>query len=396
MLPVAGGFREVRLAQLLATRREVLIERWSARVLADPAVPEANRLSTPALRNHIPGFVDRLIEALLRPGPREGGESAGRVLGSGWGAVAHARGRFGQNYSLAAALRELSHFRAVFIEFCWSEHVTVDARDAQLVHAMIDETMATVAVEIDRASRAEVEREVEFRERCVGIVSHDLRNPLQAITVGAELLRVQEGLPENARRAGERIARSAARMGRMISDLLDFAHGRLGGGIPISPQPTDLGTVCRHVVDEFELSHPGRKVVVSANADLSGFWDGDRLAQVITNLVNNALTHGAEAAPVNIRLRDGVGALCVEVHNDGPPIPSELLPRIFDPFRRAATPETPERGGGLGLGLFIAERIVAAHGGSIDVESTLSRGTTFTVSLPRVTEQPSGTVNAPK
>jgi signal transduction histidine kinase len=374
--------RPQRLAELLGTRRELLIERWTSRVLADPAVPEANRLSEPALRNHLPGFIDRLIDALLWP--RETGESTGRALGSGWVALAHARGRLDQNYSLAAAIRELSHFRAVFIEFCWSERVTVDAREAQLVHAMIDETMSTAAVEIDRAARAELEREAQFRECCIGIVGHDLRNPLQAVMAAADVLDTK-GLPDGPRTAVARIARSAERMGRIISDLLDFARGRLGDGIPISPSITDLGMVCRHVVEEFELSHADRRVVLSLRDHAEGHWDGNRLAQVISNLVSNALIHGDPSAPVEVRMSEAADGVRVEVHNEGLPIPTELLPRVFDPFR-CATSGT-EGGGGVGLGLFIAERIVAAHGGSLEVESTHAGGTTFTMTLPRRSKQ---------
>jgi signal transduction histidine kinase len=369
-----------RLVELLATRREFLVDQWTARVLADPAVPEANRLSAPALRHHVPGYIDRLIDALLRRGARETGESTGRALGSGWVAVAHARGRYDQNYSLAAALRELSHFRAVFIEFCWSERVDVDARDAQLVHAMIDETMATVAVEIDRAARAELDREAEFRERCIGIVGHDLRNPLQAVTVATELMRMDRDLPQRAQKALGRIASSAARMGRIISDLLDFAHGRLAGGIPLTPGPTDLAAVCRQVVEELEVGSD-RRIVLLADDATSGIWDADRLAQVISNLVGNALRHGNPHAPVRVSVRPDGDNVRIDVHNEGPPIPRELLPKIFEPFRRAADSDRSDVG--LGLGLFIAERIVAAHSGAIDVDSREAAGTTFTVTLPR-------------
>ena len=382
-----GAPARPRLAALLATRREFLIEQWTARVLADPAVPEANRLSAPALRNHVPGFIDRLIDALLRRGAGETGESTGRALGHGWVAVAHARGRYDQNYSLAAALRELSHFRAVFIDFCWTERVTVDAREAQLVHAMIDETMSTAAVEIDRASRAELDREAEFRERCIGIVGHDLRTPLQAVVMATEILRADEDVPAGAQKALDRIATSAARMGRIISDLVDFAHGRLGGGIPLTLGSTDLAAICRHVVEEIQLTQGDRQITVTAHGAPKGRWDGDRLAQVISNLVNNAISHGDALAPVTVSVRADAEHACIEVHNDGPPIPPEVLPRIFEPFRRTMS-ETKDGYVGLGLGLFIAERIVAAHGGTIDVRSTDTKGTTFCVTLPPSPPQP--------
>jgi PAS domain S-box-containing protein len=226
----------------------------------------------------------------------------------------------------------------------------------------------------------EQKRAEQFRERLLGIVGHDLRNPLGNITLTAQLLLRREEVPEPVRAGVRRIATSAHRMTRMIDDLLDFTRASVGGGLPVSRRPTDLCELVDATVAEFELTHPGRVRLMCARGLHGGEWDRDRLAQVVSNLVGNALTHGDEASPVTVAVRAEPPDVVLSVHNEGPPIPAELLPRIFDPFKRAGTD-----GGrrGLGLGLYIVQQIVLAHGGSISAESSEAGGTTFSVRLPR-------------
>ena len=138
-------------------------------------------------------------------------------------------------------------------------------------------------------------------------------------------------------------------------------------------------------VDELRAANPRAEIVVEADDPLSGAWDPDRLAQVASNLIGNGLVHGTGRVDVRVVRRGGEAIL--EVHNGGPPIPADLVPRIFEAFERPAG-DTSARGAGLGLGLFIAERIVAAHGGKIDVRSTAAEGTTFSVALPASLQQP--------
>lgn len=228
----------------------------------------------------------------------------------------------------------------------------------------------------------EQKRAEQFRERLLGIVGHDLRNPLGNITLTAQLLLRREEVPEPVRAGVRRIATSAHRMARMIDDLLDFTRASVGGGLPVRRRPTDLCELAHDTVAEFELTHPGRVRLACARGLHAGEWDRDRLAQVVSNLVGNALTHGDEASPVTVSVRAEPPDVVLSVHNEGPPIPAELLPRIFDPFKRAG----PDGGGrrGLGLGLYIVQQIVLAHGGSICAESSEAGGTTFSVRLPRV------------
>lgn len=170
-------------------------------------------------------------------------------------------------------------------------------------------------------------------------------------------------------------------MTNIISQLLDFTRSRLGGGIPIDPKPIDLAEICAEVIDEMESAHPDRTVLFSADGDTRGLWDRERLAQVVSNLIGNAVQHGKPAAVIDVQLGNEDDAVTLRVHNEGPAIAADLLPSIFDPFRRQRS--ATGRGEGLGLGLYICREMIRAHGGEIAVQSSDGAGTTFTVRLPR-------------
>ena len=223
----------------------------------------------------------------------------------------------------------------------------------------------------------ELGRSVRLGEMLMAVLGHDLRNPLGAIITSAHLALRRTG-DASTRQNLERITRSAARMTRMIEQLLDVTRLRLGKGVPLSRAPLDLVEVLGQVVPEVERAQGGRHVDVRVEGDGSGEWDRDRLAQVLSNLVSNACQHSPEDSTVMVRV-NGAGAreVVIEVHNEGAPIPAELIPSLFDAFSRT----TESRG--LGLGLYITHEIVAAHGGRVTVSSSESDGTRFIVSLPR-------------
>ncbi|HEX7840608.1 MAG TPA: PAS domain S-box protein [Kofleriaceae bacterium] len=228
-------------------------------------------------------------------------------------------------------------------------------------------------------AQAELGHAAEFRERFLGIVSHDLRNPLGAISLAAQSLACAPGMPDGSAKALARIRSSAERMGQMIGELLDLTRGRLGGGIPVEPKRTELGSIVQGAIDELELAHPSRRIAFAAGGIFEGDYDEARLAQVASNLIGNALQHSPPDTEVTVSLVDRGGAgVALEVRNGGAPIPTELLPHLFDPFRRGNRSSS-----GLGLGLFIVAEVVRAHGGTIRVASTATDGTTFTVELPR-------------
>ena len=253
--------------------------------------------------------------------------------------------------------------------------------------------LAAILIAIDRdiarrkVLEAALRESAQFQEQFVGVLGHDLRNPLGAISMATDLLLRLGPLPSQATVLG-RIGSSAARMDRMVEELLDLTRARLAGGIPVDLKPgTNLALIAGAAVDELRVAHPQARVSVDAPREVNGEWDPDRMAQVVSNLVANAIQHGGRSE-VEVRLRRANASAILEVHNGGPPIPLDLLPRIFEPFRRGAKTGA-RQAQGLGLGLFIAEQIVLAHGGKIRVRSTEAEGTYFTITLPSEARQQS-------
>ena len=228
----------------------------------------------------------------------------------------------------------------------------------------------------------------KLREQFVAVLSHDLRNPLSSIAISAGLLLKNADLTERQLRTVARIASSADRMNRMIRDLLDFTRARLGDGYTLSPRPASLRDVLQQVVNELEIVHHDRSLIVVAEQRCVGNWDVDRMAQVAANLISNGLQYSAPETPVRIALREDAFETVLEVTNQGSPIPPDRLPALFEPFHRVQAHPDGAVAQGLGLGLYIAYQIVLAHRGRIDVRSVPGEGTTFSVRLPRTPSPP--------
>ena len=213
----------------------------------------------------------------------------------------------------------------------------------------------------------------------MAILGHDLRNPLNAVLMAGRRLQ-QANMSERWNRSVQFVISGARRMARLVDQLLDLARARQAGGIPIKLAPgTDLREVVRSAVDELRAAQPSANIVLTSDEPISGAWDPDRLVQVASNLIGNAIIHGAGRVDVTVR-RSGDEAI-LEVENGGTPIDADVLPRIFEAFQRPVG-GISAHGDGLGLGLYIAERIVAAHGGKISVRSSAEEGTIFAVTIP--------------
>jgi signal transduction histidine kinase len=211
------------------------------------------------------------------------------------------------------------------------------------------------------------------------LLAHDLRNPLSAMLAAARLLQ-RRTRDQAALEAAARIVASGNRMARMIEDMLDLARARLGGGIIVKREAADFKALVERALREHQTAAPERPIDASYAGDFAGRWDPERIAQVASNLIGNALKHGNPEGPIQVRLdgsdRDHV---TLAVKNGGT-IPPDILPHLFDPFRGGQ--RQSGRSDGLGLGLYIVSQIVQAHDGRVDVK-TGDGETAFHVRLPR-------------
>lgn len=234
--------------------------------------------------------------------------------------------------------------------------------------------ISAVVAFVDITDRKRAEKE---RELFIGALGHDLRNPLQAISLAAASLVRRQDVPDVARKPAARIASSAQRMNQLIGDLLDFARSQ-HGAIPIKPEDCALREIASDVIAEIKLAQPDREIRVEAEGGCDGSWDRGRMIQVFQNLLVNAVEHGDPDAPITVRTGRGRDVIWAEVTNRGA-IPPDERSRMFEPFRARAA------GKGLGLGLYIARALVEAHGGTIAAACNDDE-TVFRIELPARTK----------
>jgi signal transduction histidine kinase len=247
---------------------------------------------------------------------------------------------------------------------------------AQLIAIQLDSEKRQWATEAQLSSERET---ANLREQFIAVLGHDLRNPLAAVSATAEILSRKHADPDLLA-MGKRLKSTVARMARLIDDVMDFARGRLGSGISVTRQPVEnLALPLRAVVEELHDANPSRTLTCNLALDAPVNCDAARLQQLLSNLLGNALTHGAADQPVGVDACIDAGHLVVSVTNGGDPLDTAYLARVFEPYWR---PPTSAPGGGLGLGLYICKQIVDAHGGTLEVVSSDHSGTRFTARIP--------------
>jgi signal transduction histidine kinase len=290
----------------------------------------------------------------------------------------HGAGRADSGFSVAQMVSEFRALRASVTRLWLAEQrgeAHTDLGDLIRFNEAIDQA---IAESITRYS-GEIG---QSKERFLAILGHDLRTPLAAIIMSTSFMLETGELDEPHLTLVRRIGKSSRRMNDMVEDLLDFTRTRFGDSIPIVREAADLRKILTEVAAETGASYPDNSVRVETSGDLRGQWDSARLAQALTNLVSNAVQHGSADTPIQLRARGLSDEVHVSIHNEGPFIPRDRIARLFDAMTRARSDGARDKRH-LGLGLYIVEKIVSAHGGSIEVASTQGAGTTFMVRLPR-------------
>lgn len=372
----------MRLAQFISANTRRIISEWEE--FARLHLVVANKMDVRQRRDHVEGMLKVIAADLDTPQTKreQASKATGKddaSIGSDTAANAHGTDRAATGFSPIDVVSEFRALRASVLRL-WSEAQSQfsreDLEDVTRFNEAIDqqlvESMTRYAYDVEHA-----------KDLFLGVLSHDLRNPLGAIMMSATVMMTTEGPDWPQHKTAARMLDAGTRMDGLISDLVDFTRNRLGAGIPIVRSEMNLETICRQTVDELTAFHPRCTVNFKASGDLHGSWDSARLAQALSNLCGNAFQHGSETDPVEVTVRGEADHVIVAVHNKGPTIPRSQLHDIFNPFRQGdAAGKKPRDARSVGLGLYIVQAIVTAHEGTIDVESN-ERGTTFTVRLPR-------------
>ena len=367
----------MRLSNFIEQNQPKIVAEWVK--FAGTLLPWAKDITHKGLKDHAEALLSAVVTDMKEPQSKS--EKAVKSKGKAApGALAevgkrHASERLATGLNLDQLVSEYRALRASVLRL-WEESEGEKGGEVTRFNEAIDETLTE--------STAGYSKTVDnTRDQFLAILGHDLRSPLSAIMLGASQLTKSDNLDDREARVASRILNSSQRMSRMVCDLLDLTRTRLGTGIPVAPKAMDLKELCQQVILEFEGRFPHREVKLESHGDLKGEWDSDRLAQLLSNLVANALQYGDEET-VSLSAEGRGDEVTLKVRNGGPPIPESVLKKIFDPMvRQPATSKADQNISGLGLGLFIANEIVLAHGGTIEVSSKEKEGTTFTVALPR-------------
>jgi len=375
----------MRLAQFITDNLEPILAEWEA--FASSLLSPGQHMTSLALRDH----ASQILRAIAEDIETDQSDLEQAYKSKGFAPIAPATRSAAMTHG---ALRHLAGFdlRQLAAEFralrasvlrLWLKHEPADAtslyqltRFNEAIDQALAESIANYSNEVARS-----------RDTFLAILGHDLRSPLTAIANSGLYLASPGLLPSGAAlEAAGRVTRSAARMSAMIRDLLEYTRTRLGRAIPISPEPTNMGQICRIAFDEARAAHPERIFRLETSGPLEGQFDTDRLLQVISNLLDNAVHHGARNQPITLRAFGEPDRVTVQVRNQGRAIPEDQLQVIFNPLVQIPPARAEEDGApatSLGLGLYIAHEIVMRHGGTLAAASSDSEGTVFSARLPR-------------
>ncbi len=364
----------MELADFIDAERSAIVAEWEA--FASTLLPAAEGMNPTALRDHANQILTAIVHDMRsRQTAAEQADKSrgyGNVQNLGEMGQVHAALRIEFGFKLGQIVAEYRALRASVLRL-WEKKGS-DPGGVTRFNEAIDEALTEGVSSFTTTTE-------HYRDQSLGILGHDLRNPLAAIISGSTLLIGSEKLDDRSISIAARMLNSANRMNRMISDLLDLTRTRFGDAIPVARGAMDLEPLCRQVIAELEGLRPSGEVHFEPKGDLRGDWDSDRIAQALSNLVRNAIQYGGKDDPIRLVAQDVGAEVLVEVHNGGPTISQAALTTIFDPMvRHAAKNQTHA---GLGLGVYIASQIVSSHGGKIIATSTDVAGTTFSVRLPR-------------
>jgi signal transduction histidine kinase len=384
MPPNATASPHLRLADFIRANVERIVVEWIA--FARTRTPASDSMTKLALRDHIEEMLAFIADDLESAQSKQEQIEKSHGLGPDDSKLAqsaaeiHAALRLSDGFNIDQMVSEYRALRASVVKQ-WIAHNRVlaetDLEDLTRFNESIDQAVAeSVAHYTESVNRS--------RNLFLGILSHDLRNPIGAATMAARHMIKRGAADSNQTRLASQIVSTTERATLILNDLLEITRSAFGTDIPAVKAPMDMGQLGLQLVEEMRTISNGRTIDIDIAGDTLGEWDKTRMGQVLSNLIGNALQYSPEKSPVLVTIAGQENELVISVHNDGDPIPAGKMKVVFDSFTRAHHGPVEREGAmNLGLGLYIAKRIVLAHEGDIGVVSTAEGGTTFTVRLPK-------------
>lgn len=374
-----------RLSSFIRQNIELILDEWETFARG---LPQGEAMDVAALRDHAKEMLGAIASDLDDPQTAEQqsekarGESDAGSEEVPTAAQEHGAGRADSGFTVGQMVAEFRALRASVMRL-WSQ-AQQNARSEDLV----DMTRFNEA--IDQAIAESITRYTEqigqSKERFLAILGHDLRSPVGAIVTSTRFMldtaAESADLPQTYLTLIEGVSRSARRMNRLVADLLEFARVSFGDAIPVQRAPTDLGKLVTDVVTEARASYPAHTFECAAPGRLLGEWDADRLFQALINLLSNAVQHGSADSPIRVSARGEANEVLLAVQNAGAAIPAEKVAQMSQGMNPGVASAEGDRRH-LGLGLYIVDRIISAHGGRMSLASNAKEGTTFTLHLPR-------------
>jgi signal transduction histidine kinase len=374
----------MRLSDFIRSNHGPIVSEWT--VFAQTVSPASNAMTLLELRDHIREILDFIADDLESAqtateqitkshgdGPKEGGANDSA-------AETHAALRLADGFDIDQMVSEYRALRASVIKLWTADTPSIDRAD------LIDLTRFNEAMDqaIAESIRRYTKKIDHSRNMFLGILGHDLRNPIGAASMSAQVMIAKGGLDPKSRILAAQIVESTARASLIITDLLDLTRAGLGSGLKIARAPMDMAELGSQIVEEMKALNNNREITLAVTGDTKGEWDHSRMGQVFSNLIGNAVQYSFPDTPVEITITGLEDKVQITVHNQGEPIPKDKIGRIFEAMTRA-TGEGEEQVGStnLGMGLYITNKIVASHEGTIGVTSSEDEGTEFTIILPR-------------
>lgn len=371
----------MRLSTFIRNHSEQILVAWDE--FAATVAHSGKELDQHALRDHAGQILLAIADDLDQPQSTAQGvaKSQGNAPRSRTGgdtpAETHADTRITAGFAIDAMITEYRALRASVLQL-WA------ASKGNETHADELEQLTRFNEAIDQAVAESVARYTEQVQRYtnlfMGMLGHDIRNPLGTIRLSTEYL-VRSG--QLSRKAAEPINNAARRIQGIVELVVDFSRAQSDGVMPINPVPGNLEQIFSAVVEEARVRHPQRQLFLHSDGDFAGEWDEGRMGQLLSNMLENALTYGAPDQPVTVTLHGVDDAVNLAVHNFGPVIPPHERDRIFEPRNRGPAQQAQRAPDGLGLGLYICREITRAHNGTLSVRSDANEGTTFLARWPR-------------